>query len=84
MNSLLAAVLTTPGRAELIVGPRALDAIVSADTPARLALELTTDGNDGGRFLPEFREIVRAAYPDGRYRGAALTGEEQGISWLGA
>jgi hypothetical protein len=78
------AVITTPAVRSLIFGPRDVDAIVSPDTPTHLAQELTADGADAGRFLPEFRQIVRAAYPGGRYRGALLTGEEQGdfLAWV--
>jgi hypothetical protein len=78
------AVLTTPAVRWLVLGPRDLLAIVSADTPARLGQELTAPDSDAGRFLPEFREAVRAAYPDGRYRGAILTGVEQGdfLAWV--
>jgi hypothetical protein len=78
------AILTTPAVRWFVCGPRGLVNIVSADTPARLAQELTADDADAGRFLPEFRETVRATYPDGRYRGAILTGAEQGdfLAWV--
>jgi len=41
-------------------------------------------GDDAGRYLPEFWRIVRAGYPDARYRGAILAGEEQGdfLAWV--
>jgi hypothetical protein len=37
-----------------------------------------------GTHLPAFHDIVRTAYPQGRYRGAILTGEEQGdfLAWV--
>jgi hypothetical protein len=75
------AVLTIPVIRWLVFGPRDLESVVSAETPARLGLELTT--NDGSH-LPEFHNIVRNAYPDGRYRGAILTGEPQGdfLAWV--
>lgn len=75
------AAITTPLVRWLALGPRALEGIVSADTPARLGLELT--GGDGSH-LPELHEIVRATYPEGRYRGAILTGEPQGdfLAWV--
>jgi hypothetical protein len=77
------AILTTPAVRWLVVGPRNLDSIVSVDTPTQLAYELTAD-NDAAQYLPEFRDIVRANYPDGRFRGAILTGEEQGdfLAWV--
>jgi hypothetical protein len=75
------AVLCTPVVRWLVLGPRELESIVSADTPARLALELTSGD---GSHLPEFHNIVRNTYPDGRYRGAILTGEDQGdfLAWV--
>jgi hypothetical protein len=78
------AVLSTPAVRWLVLGPRELVSIVSVDTPARLAKELTAGDADAGRFLPEFRETVRATYPEGRYRGGILTGEEQGdfLAWV--
>jgi hypothetical protein len=77
------AVITTPAVRSLILGPRGLDAVVTPDTPTHLAQELTA-ADDAGRFPTEFRQVVRAAYPDGRYRGAILSGEEQGdfLAWV--
>ena len=83
--AVIIAVLVTPGARWLITGsPRNLDAIVSADTPWRVARELTSDGADEGRYLSELREAVRATYPNGRYRGAILCGEAQGdfLAWV--
>jgi len=79
--ALAVAVLTTPVVRWLVLGPRDLDAIVSPDTPARLGLELAAGD---GSHLPEFHDVVGAAYPDGRYRGAILTGESQGdfLAWV--
>jgi hypothetical protein len=73
-------VLTTPFVRWLVLGPRDLEAVVSADTPARLGLELTAGD---GSHRPEFHDRVRATYPDGQYRGAILTGEPQGdfLAW---
>jgi hypothetical protein len=78
------ALFTTPAIRFLVFGPRQLVDIVSAGTPAQLAKELTAGEADAGRFLSEFHETIRAAYPDGRYRGAILTGEEQGdfLAWV--
>ena len=78
------AVVTTPAVRSLIVGPRSLNSVVSADTPARLALELTADDNNPGPHIPAFRAIVRDAYPDGRYRGAILADADQGdfLAWV--
>jgi hypothetical protein len=77
------AVLSTPALRALFLGPRDLDAVVTPDTPTHLAQELTAT-DDAGRFLTEFRQVVRATYPDGRYRGAILSGEEQGdfLAWV--
>ena len=39
---------------------------------------------DAGTHLPEFRDIVRTAYPDGRYRGVILADPEPGdfLAWV--
>jgi hypothetical protein len=69
----------------LITGrPRALDVVVSADTPWRVGLELTARRDDAGRFLPEMRTATAATYPAGRYRGAILCREPQGdfLAWV--
>lgn len=78
------ALLTTPLVRWLVLGPRALVEVVSADTPARLAQELTASETDAERYLPELRQVLQAHYPDGRYRGAILTGERQGdfLAWV--
>ncbi|MBO0699683.1 MAG: hypothetical protein J2P46_14905, partial [Zavarzinella sp.] len=82
---LAAIVMTTPAVRWLLVGrPRALDDSTTKDTPWRVGLELTATGDDAGRYLPELREAVKAAYPNGKYRGAILCGPEQGdfLGWV--
>ena len=77
------AIVTTPLFRTLIVGPRSLDTIVTTDTPARLAVEMTTD--DPGTHLPAFRDIVQAAYPDQRIPGGRPCRPGSGrLSGLGA
>ena len=79
------AILATPAARWFISGsPRSLESIVSRDTPARLALELTADEQNAGNNLPELREQIRATYPNGKYRGALLCGEDQGdfLAWV--
>jgi hypothetical protein len=79
------ALASTPFVRWLVTGqPRELGKIVADDTPWRVARELTAGEDDTGRYLPELRETVRAAYPKGRYRGAILTGEVQGdfLAWV--
>ncbi len=74
------ALLATPFARWLILGkPRAIEAIATADTPTQLASELT-----GSDVLPELRETVGTEYPNSRYRGAILCGEEQGdfLAWV--
>jgi hypothetical protein len=78
-------VVTTPFARWVVTGqPRALEDTVTADTPWRVARELTAGEDDAGRYLPGLRETVRATYPNGRYRGAILTGEAQGdfLAWV--
>jgi hypothetical protein len=82
---LAVAVLNTPQAWWLYTGrPRSFDQIVTKDTPWRVAQELTTTADDAGRFLPELRETIQSAYPNGKYRGAILSGLEQGdfLAWV--
>ena len=75
----LVAFLTTPFVRWLALGrPRAMEDIVTADTPWRVARELTA-----GEELPDLRELLRD-YPAGRYRGGILPGEPQGdfLAWV--
>lgn len=77
-------VVTSPAGLWFLTGrPRPPDRTCSADTPARAALELTADGKAEGQFAPELREVLRA-YPNGRYRGGVLGGEDQGdfLAWV--
>lgn len=76
----LVAFLSTPFMRWIVFGkPRELESIVTPDTPILLARELVKI-----EALPEFRETVSAEYPDGRYRGAILCGEDQGdfLAWV--
>jgi hypothetical protein len=80
-----AVLMTTPAVRWLLVGrPRGLEVSTTRDTPWRVAFELTATGDEAGRHLPELREAVRAAYPNGKYRGAILCGEDQGdfLGWV--
>jgi hypothetical protein len=79
------AILATPAARWFITGsPRSLESIVSRDTPAKLALELTADAKSARTVLPDLREQLRATYPNGKYRGAILGGTEQGdfLAWV--
>ena len=81
----LLALLATPAARWFITGsPRSLEAIDSRDTPARVAQELTADDDNAGQFVPDLREQIRATYPNQRFRGAILCGEEQGdfLAWV--
>jgi hypothetical protein len=78
-------VVTTPIVRWLVFGhPRALESVVSRDSPWRVARELTAGDDDAGNYLPDLRETVRSAYPEGRFRGAILTGVSQGdfLAWV--
>ncbi len=79
------AMLATPAMRWFISGsPRSLESIVSRDTPARLAMELTANEQSAGKSLPDLREQIRLTYPNGQYRGAILCGEDQGdfLAWV--
>ena len=79
------AMLTTPAVRWLVTGqPRTLGDVVSTDTPWRVARELTADSDAGERYLPGFRDVVRATYPSGKYRGAILCAPSQGdfLAWV--
>jgi hypothetical protein len=83
--SVLIAVVSTPFVRWLVIGkPRSLQSSVSADTPWRVARELTAGDDDAGAYLPGLHETVRATYPNGHYRGAILTGVDQGdfLAWV--
>lgn len=67
-----------PVRSVVPGAPHDLDHVVAPGTPWRLALELTADPADHGRWLPELRTALREHYPDGRYRGAIFASETQG------
>jgi hypothetical protein len=78
------AVLATPAVRWLILGKaRTLEAITSRETPARLAQQLANPELDSVSFLDGFRAGLQN-YPDRKYRGAILTGEEQGdfLAWV--
>jgi hypothetical protein len=84
-GAIVVALLTTPAVRWLVTGrPRPLEDIVSADTPWRVALELTAEGDEAGRALPQLRAVTQTSYPVGRYRGAILGGDAQGdfLGWV--
>jgi hypothetical protein len=73
------AVLCFPPVRALLPGvPHDLDHTVGPGTPWRLALELTADPSDEGRWTPELRSALRDHFPDGRYQGAIFSSETQG------
>ena len=74
----LAALFFPPVRGLIPVVPSGLDYTVAPGTPWRLALELTAEPTDEGRWMPELRAAVREHYPDGRYRGPIFASETQG------
>jgi hypothetical protein len=85
VGAIAAATISTPAVWWLITGrPRSLEGIVSEDTPWRVAREFTAEGDNVGRYLPDLRTSVQAAYPNGRYRGAILCDESQGdfLAWV--
>ncbi|HJZ91874.1 MAG TPA: hypothetical protein VKE40_13455 [Gemmataceae bacterium] len=82
---LVVSLLTTPAMRWLVTGrPRSIEDVVEADTPWRVALELTAERDEAGRFLPQLRTITQTSYPGGRYRGAILCGDAQGdfLAWV--
>ena len=72
----LAALFFPPIRT--LVVPADVDHTVSPGTPWRLALELTADPADEGRWMPDLRTAMREHFPGGRYRGAIFASETQG------
>jgi hypothetical protein len=70
--------LFPPVRAAVLGTPRGNEDVASRGTPRRLALELSAGPADEGRWLPELRSVLRAQYPDGRFRGAIFASETQG------
>jgi hypothetical protein len=84
-GALSAAMFGTPAACWLLSGrPRPLDRSVTDDSPWRVGLELTAPADAAGRYLPDLRETIRTAYPDGKYRGAILGGLAQGdfLAWI--
>lgn len=78
-GAVVVAVLAFPPVRALGPGiPHDLDHTISPDTPWRLALELTADPADEGRWMPELRSTLRERYPAGRFRGAVFASETQG------
>jgi hypothetical protein len=85
IGGLAVAAAATPAARWFVLGkPRDLRDSTSLETPSLLAQELTAAGERAGRHLPQLREVIRAAYPNGQYRGAILAGEEQGdfLGWV--
>lgn len=76
---LIAFLLTPFGRWLILGEPRASEAITTKETPTRLASALT-----GFEGLSDFQVTISTNYPNGRYRGTILCGEEQGdfLAWV--
>jgi hypothetical protein len=76
--AVVAALFFPPIRALIPGVPHNLDHTVGPGTPWRLALELTAEPADEGRWMPDLRTALRENYPNGEYRGAIFSSETQG------